>query len=84
MNGHLQGEQLEQPQLGDLLTIVANYLVNGMIVQVRCFFCLKSCRKENLFSPGTMSGREVCAFLTRSFAEKNTYSYILMVGFVTS
>ena len=32
MNGHLAGEQ---PQLGDLLTIVANYLLTGMILQVQ-------------------------------------------------
>ena len=67
MNGHLEGEQ---PQLGDLLTIVANYLVNEMIVQVRCFFCLKACRKENLFSPKNDELDDLCAFLTRSFDEK--------------
>ena len=31
--GHLEGEQ---PYLGDLLTMVINHLLTGMILQVRC------------------------------------------------
>ena len=35
MNGHLEREQ---PQLGDLLTIDINHLLNGMILQVANHF----------------------------------------------
>ena len=35
MNGHLEGEH---PQLDDLLTMVINHLLNGMILQALVFF----------------------------------------------
>ena len=36
MNGHLEGKQ---PQLGDLLTMVINHLLNGLILQVEVGNC---------------------------------------------
>ncbi len=36
--GHLEGEQ---PQSGDLLTMVINHLLNGMILQVGTIFTQK-------------------------------------------
>ena len=34
MYNHLRDLEGEQPQLGDLLTMVINHLLNGMILQV--------------------------------------------------
>ena len=46
MNGHLEGEQ---PYLGDLLTMVINHLLNGMIIQVRFWRVLFFCSPSQMF-----------------------------------